>query len=125
MSSVSSLRTSFQNVMNIITSFLLLPFYMMKNTSGQCNIIIQIYEKDYFSFMRMAGNPFNMNEFCCHGVLFLQQLQYFMNMVCLSNTVTMATFTRFLLKIIANLIDKICYYVSVMDEPSLNDSEKL
>ena len=43
-----------------------------------------------------------------------------MNMVCLSNTVAMATFTRLLLKIIANLIDKICYYVSRMDESSLN-----
>ena len=32
---------------------------------------------------------------------------------------------RFLLKIITHLIDKICYYASCMDEPSLNDSEKL
>ena len=48
-----------------------------------------------------------------------------MNMVCLSNTAAMATFTRCLLKIIANVIDKICYYVSRIDQPSLNNSEKL
>ena len=29
-----------------------------------------------------------------------------------------------LLKITANLIDKICYYTSRMNEPSLNDSKK-
>ena len=95
------------------------------NTAAQCNVIIQIYEEDYFSFMRMADYPFKMNEFCCHGALFLWQLLHFMNMVCLSNTVAMATFTRFLLKIIANLIDNICYYASRMDELSLNDREKL
>ena len=66
-----------------------------------------------------------MNKFCCHGALFLWQLQHFMNMGCLSNTVTMATFTRFLLKITANLIDKICYYASCINELSLNDSKKL
>ena len=49
----------------------------------------------------------------------------FYEYVCLSNTVARATFTRFLFKIIANLIGKICYYASRMDEPSLNDSEKL
>ena len=43
--------------------------------------------------------------------------------VCLSNKIAMATFTRFLLKIIKNLIDKICDYVSRMDDPSLNDSD--
>ena len=75
--------------------------------------------------MRMADYPFKMNEFCCHGALFLWRLQHFMNMVCLSNTVAMATLTRFLLKIIAKLIDKICYYASRMDELSLNYSEKL
>ena len=37
----------------------------------------------------------------------------------------MATFTRFLLKITANLIDKLCYYATCMDEPSLNYSKKL
>ena len=72
----------------------------------------------------MADYPFKMNEFCCHGALFLWKLQHFMNMVCISNTVGMATFARFLLNIIANLIDKICYYASRMDEPSLNDSKK-
>ena len=75
--------------------------------------------------MRMTDYPFKMNEFCCHGALFLWQLQHFMNMVCLSNTVDMATFMRFLLKIIAKLIDKVCYCASRMDEPSLNDIEKL
>ena len=73
----------------------------------------------------MADYHFKMNEFCCHGALFIWQLKHFMNMVCLSDTVAMATFTIFLLKIIANLIYKICYYASHMDEPSLNDSEKL
>ena len=75
--------------------------------------------------MRMAGYPFKMNEFCCHGVSFLWQLQHFMNMMCLSNTVAMATFVRFLLKIIGDLIDKICYSASRMDKLFLNDSEKL
>ena len=129
MSSVSSLRTSFQNVMKSSWPWrhlTLLPFiYVMKNTSGQCNFIIQIYEQDYFPFMHMVDYPFKMNEFCCHGALFLWQLQHFMNMVCLSNMAAMATVTRFSLKMIADLIDKICYYVSRMDEPSLNDSEKL
>ena len=73
----------------------------------------------------MADYPFKMNEFCCQGALFLWQLQHFMNMGCLSNTVAMATFTRVLLKITATLIDKICYYASRMNEPSLNDSTKL
>ena len=48
-----------------------------------------------------------------------------MNMGWLSNTVSMATFTRFLLKITEQLIDKICYYASRMDEPSLNDSKNM
>ena len=65
-----------------------------------------------------------MNEFCCHGALFLWLLQHFINMVCLSNTVAMATFARFLFDIIVNLIDKICFYASRMDEPSLNGSKK-
>ena len=44
---------------------------------------------------------------------------------CLSNTVAMATVTRYFLKqITANLIDKICYYASHMNESSLNDSKK-
>ena len=47
-----------------------------------------------------------------------------MNMGCLSIMVAMPTFTRFLLKITANLIDKICYYASCINEPSLNDSKK-
>ena len=41
--------------------------------------------------MQMAGYPFKMNEFCCHGALFPWQPQHFMNMGCLSNTVAMAT----------------------------------
>ena len=97
---------------------------MMKNTAGQYNLVVQIYEWEYFSFMCMADHPFKMNEFCCHGVLFLWQLQHFMTMGCLSNTVTMATFTRILLKITTNYIDKICFYASHMNIPSLNDSKK-
>ena len=73
----------------------------------------------------MAGYPFKMNEFCRHGALLLWQLQYFITVGCLSNTVAMATFTRLLLKITANIIDKICYCASRMNEPSLNDSKKL
>ena len=73
--------------------------------------------------MRMADYPFKMNDFCCHGALFLWLLMHFMNMVCLNNTVAMATFTRCLLKIIAKLIDKICYYASRMDKPSLNENK--
>ena len=75
--------------------------------------------------MRMADYPLKMNEFHCHGALFLWQLQHFMNMGCLSNTVAMATFTRFLFRITANLLDKICYYASRMKEHSLNDSKKI
>ena len=48
-----------------------------------------------------------------------------MNIGCLSNMVAMVTVTRFLFKITANLIDKICYYASHMNEPSLNNSKKL
>ena len=98
---------------------------MMKNTAGHYNVIIQIYEKEYFSFMYMADYPFKMNEFCCHWALFLWQLQHVMNMGCLSNTVDMATFIRLLLRITTNLIDKICYYASRMNEPSLNGSKRL
>ena len=86
----------------------------MRNTAGQYNVIIQIYEWEYFSFVRMADYPFKMNEFCCHGALLLWQLKHFMNMGSLSNTITMAAFTGFLLKITANLIDKICDYSSRM-----------
>ena len=75
--------------------------------------------------MRMADYFFMMNEFCCHGALFLWQLKHFMNMWCLSNIAAMATFTRILHKIIANLVDKICYYASRMNYPSLNGSLKL
>ena len=69
-----------------------------------------------------------MNKFCCHGALLAWQLQYFMNIGYLSNTVAMVTFTRFLLKItalivIANWLDKIYYNALHMNEPSLNDSK--
>ena len=47
------------------------------------------------------------NEFCCHGALFLLQLQHFMNIGFLSNIAAMATVMRFYLKITANLTDKI------------------
>ena len=75
--------------------------------------------------MRMVDYLFKMNEFCCHEALFLWQLQHLRNMECLSNTVAMVSFTRFLLKITTNLVDKICYYASRMNEPSLNDSKTL
>ena len=48
-----------------------------------------------------------------------------MNMGCVSNTVAMATFTRCLLKITTNLIDKLCCYASCMHEPSLNYSKNV
>ena len=48
---------------------------------------------------------------------------HFINMGCLNNMVVTATFKRFLLKIIAYLINKICNYASCMNEPSLNDSK--
>ena len=73
--------------------------------------------------MRMADYPFKMNELCCHGALFLWQFQHFMNIGCLSNAVAKATVMRFLLKITTHLIDKICYYASRMNEPSLNGSK--
>ena len=46
----------------------------------------------------MSDYPFKINECCCHAALFLWQLQHFMNMGCLSNTVAMATVT-FLLRL--------------------------
>ena len=98
---------------------------MMKNTTGKYNFITQIYEYEYFSFMLMVDYPFKMIEFCCHGALFLWQLQHFMNMGCLSNRVAMTTFRRFLLKITTNFIDKICYNALCTNEHSLNDSKIL
>ena len=74
--------------------------------------------------MATSQDPRAWNEFCCDEALFLRQLQHFMNMECLINTVAMATFTRCLLTITATLIDKICYYASRMNGPSLNDSKK-
>ena len=75
--------------------------------------------------MCMVDYLFKMNEFCSHGALYLWQLKHLMNMGCLSTVVAMATFMRFLLKITANLIGKICYYASRMNEPTLNDHKKL
>ena len=95
----------------------LLPsIYIRKNTAGQYNVIIQIHEKECFVFMCMGDYSLKINEFCCHGVLFLWQLQHLTNMVCLSNTIAVATIARFLLKITANLIDKMCYYASHTNE---------
>ena len=75
--------------------------------------------------MHMADYPFKIRKFCCHRTLILWQLQHFMNMGCLRNTFVMATFTRFLRKITAKLIDQICFYASCINEPSLNDSKKM
>ena len=47
-----------------------------------------------------------------------------MTLGCFIYMVAIATVTRFLLKITANLIDKICYYASHLTEPSLNNSKK-
>ena len=44
------------------------------------------------------------------------QLQHFINMGFLSNTVVMATSMRSLLKITVNLIDKICHYASRVND---------
>ena len=73
----------------------------------------------------MAAYFFKMNEHFWHGALFLWQLQHFMSIGCLRNTIAMVTFTRFFCKIIAYLIEKICYYASRMNDPSLKDSKKL
>ena len=70
-------------------------------------------------------NPSKLMIFLCNGALFLWQVQHFMNIGSHSNTGAMATIARFLLKITANLIDKICYYALHINEPSLNDSKKL
>ena len=48
-----------------------------------------------------------------------------MSIGCLGNTVAMVTFTHFFHKILAYLIEKICYYTSRMNYPSLKDSKKL
>ena len=77
------------------------------------------------SFMRMTDYPFKLNKYCCHGALFLWQLQHFVNMGCFSKMVAMATDTQFLPKTTAFLIDKICYYASHNTETSLNDSKKM
>ena len=106
-------------------SFNIAPFHLYdKEHEWQYNVIPEIYDLEYFYCMCMTDYPFQMNKFCCHGPLLLWQLQYFMNIGYLSNTVAMVTFTRFLLKIPAHLIDKICYYASHMAEPFLNDSKK-
>ena len=48
-----------------------------------------------------------------------------MNIGCVSNTITMATFLRVFLKLTASLIDKKYYYARRMKEPSLNGSKNL
>ena len=48
-----------------------------------------------------------------------------MNIGCLSNTAAMVTFTQFFCKIIAYVIEKICYYASHMNYPSLKDNKKI
>ena len=102
-------------------SFNVVSFHLYDDERHNAKIGIGIL----FFYAYMADYTFKWNEFCCHGGLFLWQLQYFMNRGCLSNTVVMAKFTRILLKITANLIDKICYNASRMNEPSLTDSTKL
>ena len=78
--------------------------------------------------MRKAVYSFKMNEFVGSIVavepFFYGNSQHFMNTGCLSNKIAMVTVTRFLLRITANLIDKI-WYVSHMNKPSLNDSKKM
>ena len=66
-----------------------------------------------------------MNEYFWHGAVFLWQPQHLMSIGCVSNTVAMVTATRFLGKIIANLIDKIFYYTFRMNYSSLKNSQKL
>ena len=95
---------------------LVLFINIIKNTTGQYNVISQIFEQEYFSFMRMTDYPFKIN-----GALFLWHVHHFVNMGCRSDTLATATNTRFFLKMISNLIDKICYYVSHMNESSLSD----
>ena len=63
-------------------------------------------------------NVFDM-EPCLHGN------QHFMSIGCFSHTVVMVTFMPYFRKIIAYLIEKICYYSSCMNYPSLKDSKKL
>ena len=67
----------------------------------------------------MAVYFFKMNGCFWHVALFLWQAQHFVSIGCLSNTVAMVTFTRFLRKIIENSIDMISYYASRMNYPSL------
>ena len=91
---MTNLRTSLQIVMKY--TFLLCVWMIILS-----ELLLAVHPNDNQS-------PFKMNKFCCHddGALFLWQLQHFMNMGCLSNTVVMAIFKRFLLKITANVIDK-------------------
>ena len=94
----------------------------MNIAKGQYNVVTQIFEREYFSFIRMTDFPFKMNEFSCHAALFLWQLQHFMNMGCLNITVAIASH-MILAKINFKLNRKICYYASRMNESSLNDSK--
>ena len=116
----------FKTSWNIMKSLNVAPFYfVLKNNRGKYKVRTQIYEKKNFSFIHMAAYFLKMNECFWHGALFLWQPQHFKSIGCLSNTVAMVTFTRFLRKMIANLIDKICYYASRMNYPSLKDNQKL
>ena len=109
-----------------MTSFNVAPFHLYdEEHSGtvqrhNSNIWVGIF----FSCIWLII-PSKMNEFCCHGALFLWQLHHFFNMGCLSNMVAIATYMKCLLKITANLIVNICYYALRMNEPSLNDSKKM
>ena len=61
-----------------MTSFNVGPFYSYnKEHNWTVQRQSQIFEKEYFSFMCMADYPFKINEFCCHGTLFLCQLPSF------------------------------------------------
>ena len=76
------------------------------------------------SFICMAPYFFKMNAHFWYAAPHVRPY-HFMSIRCLSNTVAMVTFTWFLSKIIANLIDKICYSASRMNYPTLKNSQKL
>ena len=83
----------------------------MKNLTGQYNVVTEMFELEYFSFMHMADYELVLLPWS----LVSMATPAFYEYGCLSNTVAMATFMRFLHKVIANLIDYICYYALRMN----------
>ena len=115
----------FKTSWNITTSFNVAPFAFY---NAETDLAEQHYNSNIGAgilLMCMVAYFSKMNEFCCHGALFLWHLGHFMNMRCFSNMVAMATLMWRLNKMSSKLIEMIRYYASCMNAPSLTDSKKL